>query len=86
MVGAKLRELAYMSQQRAGEPICCTAFDPLFDLVWTASSTVRYFWSFHTCFEYHICCIAEVPHDSATLELALISLSDIVLEQSFFSL
>ncbi|KAG0613820.1 hypothetical protein M758_6G131500 [Ceratodon purpureus] len=39
MVGAKLRELAYVSQQRAGEPICCTAFDPLLDLLWTASST-----------------------------------------------
>jgi hypothetical protein len=57
MVGVKLRELAYVSQQRAGEPICCTVFDPLLDLLWTASSTVRYFWSLHTYCELHICCI-----------------------------
>lgn len=54
MVGAKLRELAYVSQQRASEPICCTLFDPLLDLVWTASSTVRYFL---INYEHHVCCI-----------------------------
>nr|XP_024386798.1 PAN2-PAN3 deadenylation complex catalytic subunit Pan2-like isoform X3 [Physcomitrium patens] len=38
MVRAKLRELAYVTQQRANEPVCCTLFDPLLDLLWTASS------------------------------------------------
>jgi hypothetical protein len=41
MVGANLRELLNVPQQRASEPVCLTLFDPLLELLWTASPNVK---------------------------------------------
>ncbi len=41
MAGENLREIACVAQQRVNDAVSHVVFDPLLELIWTASSTVR---------------------------------------------